>query len=433
MEKHSSTIDSHGDLCSEKNFCESYLNKLKAHTSILRVAIAFGADANPPGVDRSNPLNLGSSAIWRKFYLDLLKRVVSHIKGIKKIELIEVATPQEAIDLLDQGQVDMVGSPYPITRKLLEEYSALAVSCVCIDSVLLAYFNFAFTVDQRLPCDDLGSLGGQLNAALIDIGFPTFDQLCQIVGEAAQNIEDDDYIVIVNTQEQKETVQDCGVPAENIEVNPTIPQSPEELVALLLPYAEEFGSCNVAYLGYYPVATEEALGGIAPPQDVTTANLSAPLQSEPVPREVAEQPFGVPVRLPPELVSIAFGWIFPKYANNLLLWFQLAYDRICPCEETRFPSLICYPANQRLQGNTVGAFGPNVSYRGCLPFPFCPVCCQFSIRNRFIPEAALYEVFLPTLHCIKPNKKIKIKKIVLPPDACICPSKKEKKNKHKHE
>lgn len=476
----------HDNKCDKKSEfdCEDYLRRLiKNHYSTLRVAFALGPDATLPAncpengngngengaagnsitvgrnANRANnsfnisnvnnvtnitfdqngfvvpSLGINSSLLWQNFYLSLLTKVASYVKGIKNIQVITTRTPQEALDLLAQGQVALVASPQPITRALLEKYAAIGVSGVNITRVLLAFEGIAIEGETEpfVLCPD-ATLVNELNELLGEenLATLTFEELASLLTDAIAATENN-FIIIVNTEEQEEYLnENFGIPLENIVVDPTVPQCPEQLSALLNKYAPEepegFEICNIVYFGYYPVDCPAA--AVAPP---TTEFTQDDVDNETV------FLFGTVVTLPPQLQSNAFGWVLPQWANNLQLWLQLAYDQVINDLRNKghkhkknplggfypdgksYSSGFCQPANNTF-GTTftststgfppvrfpVGAFGTNVSYSGCFPTPFIPLCPQFSLCQHYIPAAAVYEVFLPELQCLKKPGKVSI-------------------------
>lgn len=464
--------------------CKAYMRALgKNHYSTFRVAFAVSPDATLPANCNGNgngngtggggsgaggagfggagfggvnglifdqngfvvpSLGINSSVLWQNFYLSLLRKVASYVKGIKNIEVVYTQTPQQALDLLDQGQVALVASPVPITRALLEDHAAIGVSAVNINRILLAY-NLVIDgdgEDGEVACGP-GTFVVELNGNLAELnGNPTFDQVVEAIRDAAEATQNDtdatnDFLIIVNTEEQEEFLVSVGIPADNIVVDPTVPQCPEQLNDLIEKYTEDDGEltggltvCDIAYFGYYPVDCPAATEDIQDPVATPTAD--------------SDGLFGLVVNLPPELTSSAFGWVLPKYANNLQLWLQLAYDRVIhglrgkTCKGKRSPlsgfypdgrnysgcgsSGFCVASNNNVGGNNVtstntgfppvqfpiGAFGTNVSYSGCFPVPFLPLCPQFSLCQRFIPAAAAFEVFLPELDCEVKAGKVSI-------------------------
>ena len=450
--------------CDEKKSdfdCEDYLRKLvKSHHSTLRVAFALSPDAtlaaNCNGENGGSTafgggnnlvfdqngfivpsLGINSSLLWKNFYLSLLSKVANYVKGIKNIQVITTQTPQQALDLLDQGQVALIASPQPITRALLEDYAAIGVSGVSITRVLLAYEGSLMQSPPPEPipmfCTE-SSLVNFLNTFLSnqDLEELTFEEAIEQLAANIEILTDiRDALIIVNTEEQEEYLNErFGIPKENIIVDPTVPQCPAQLSALLNKYADELdlNICDIVYLGYYPV-------------DCPAAAVDTPIMIF-EPGQMGTFLFGTPLTLPPQLQSNAFGWVLPQWANNLQLWLQLAYDQVINdlrnkgnkhknylggfypdgkdyfgCDSKGF----CMPSINTFTGTLststtgfppvqfpVGAFGTNVSYSGCLPAPFIPLCPQFSLCQHFIPAAAVYEVFLPELQCLKKPSKVTI-------------------------
>lgn len=374
---------------------------------VIRAAYALGPDANPDDDIDLSSFNTSpfSSDPWKLLYLCLLNKVLSYIPKVKDVCLTITSTPEEAIQLLIRGDVSLVVSPTLITRKLLERVSAIGISCADVDSAISAYTIIAMEgMGRPLRCRQ--TFTDFLDILLIQSGNQTYTyrEIAIIIRRASER-STRDYRIIVNTREQEEFLNEIsGIPLENIIVDPTVPQTQQQISDLLDKYAVNgIKRCDIVYFGYYPSNCPAAIENLFFPGEVST-----------------DFPFinYVNVILPPELSSSAFGWLVNSSNTNLLLWLQLAYDRaikdlnLTPFYPTfeNISSIFgcCTFSNFLRPSSNVGAFGPNVAYNSCLPFPFLPLPMQYSLCQRYIPVVAIYEELLPSIkECKKSSSNIR--------------------------